>query len=78
MQIRRQVEMAKFSLEVGDRLVDRTNPSIEAEVISVSEFLGMRHYGFRLTTPGTATRELSLSESGAFIKFTTDTKAKNK
>ena len=70
--------MAKFSLEVGDRLVDRTNPSIEAEVLSVSEFLGVRHYIFRITTPGTAIRELSLSESGAFIKLTTDTKAKNK
>lgn len=69
--------MAKFSLEVGDRLVDRTNPSIEAEVISVSEFLGVRHYAFRVTTPGTASRDLSLSESGAFIKFSADTKTKH-
>ena len=68
--------MAKYSLEVGDRLVDRANPMIEAEVIGVSEHLGLRHYVFRVTTPGTATRELSLSESGAFIKFSADLRAK--
>ena len=68
--------MAKFSLEVGDRLIDRTSAAIEAEVTSVSEFMGMRHYAFRVTTPGTAPREISLSETGAYIKFTADTKTR--
>jgi hypothetical protein len=72
------MEMAKYSLEVGDRLVDRTTPLIEAEVIGVSEHIGLRHYAFRVTTPGTAPRELSLSESGAFIKFSADSRTKNK
>ena len=74
----RGMEMAKYSLEVGDRLVDRTTPLIEAEVIGVSEHIGLRHYAFRVTTPGTAPRELSLSESGAFIKFSADSRTKNK
>ena len=74
----RGMEVAKYSLEVGDRLVDRTNPLIEAEVIGVSEHIGMRHYVFRVTTPGTAPRELSLSESGASIKFSADSRTKNK
>lgn len=68
--------MAKYLLDVGDRLLDHTNPLIKGEIIRISEHLGMRHYVIRITTPGTAPRELSLSETGTLIKFSVDPKTK--
>ncbi len=40
------------------------------------EFLGLPHYKFRLWSPCMADREISLSEVGAHIKFTTTAEAK--
>ena len=68
--------MAKAKFQIGDQLQDRSNPMIRAEVISMREFLGLPHYKFRLWSPCMADREISLSEVGAHIKFTTTAGAK--
>lgn len=72
----RKNSMAKAKFQVGDQLLDRSNPLIRAEVISMREFMGLPHYKFRLWSPCTADREISLSEAGAYIKFMTITDAK--